>query len=338
MKLPNGYGSVYKLSGNRRKPFAARVTTGWTIDGKQEYKYIGYFSKRSEALTALAEYNQNPFDIDRKNITFAETYELWKEQTFPDLKKSSINNYKGGFKHCAAIHNKKMRELKTVHLQAIINNSNLALETLKHDKNLMNQVFKFAIENDIVFKNYASFVKIKKEKSESIRKVFTPEEVEALWQSDNPYAEVPLVLLYSGLRINELLTIEKKNVFLEERYMTGGLKSKAGKNRIIPIHNKIMPIIRRRFENCENYLFETKKKKILQYNYFNQNYWKQLMDELNLEHTTHDCRATFASKIDNTAANKTAVKRILGHSNSDITEHYIHKNIDDLLEAINLIE
>jgi len=29
MKMPNGYGSVYKLSGNRRKPWAARVTDGW---------------------------------------------------------------------------------------------------------------------------------------------------------------------------------------------------------------------------------------------------------------------------------------------------------------------
>lgn len=32
MKLPNGYGSVTKLSGNRRKPYLARVTLGWTTD------------------------------------------------------------------------------------------------------------------------------------------------------------------------------------------------------------------------------------------------------------------------------------------------------------------
>ena len=32
MKNPNGYGSVFKLTGNRRKPWCARVTVGWTDD------------------------------------------------------------------------------------------------------------------------------------------------------------------------------------------------------------------------------------------------------------------------------------------------------------------
>lgn len=338
MKLPNGYGSVHKLSGNRRKPFAVRVTRGWTQEGKQQYKYVGYYEKRAEALAALAEYNKNPFDIDRKNITFAETFELWKEQNFPNLSKASINNYKMGFKHCAAIHNKKLREVKTIHLQDIINKSTHALETLKHDRNLMNQVFKFGIENDIIEKNYVSFVKIKKEKSEPARKIFTAEEIEMLWNSDSPYTDYPLALLYSGLRINELLAIKKENVFLEERYMIGGSKSEAGKNRIIPIHKKILPIIERRYNNCENYLFETKKKRMLQYTYFNSVYWKKLMEELKLDHTSHDCRATFASKMDNTAANRLAVKRILGHADADITEHYIHKNVEDLIAAIDLLE
>ena len=32
MRLPNGYGGVVKLSGNRRRPYAARITTGWHIN------------------------------------------------------------------------------------------------------------------------------------------------------------------------------------------------------------------------------------------------------------------------------------------------------------------
>lgn len=338
MKMPNGYGSVHKLSGNRRKPFAARITVGWTGEGKQQYKYIGYFEKRIEAMQALANYNQNPFDIDKKNITFAEVYQLWSEQTFESLKKSSINNYKGGFKHCAALHNKKMREIKTAHLQDVISKSTLALETLKHDRNLMNQLFKFAIENDIIEKNYASFVKIKKEKSAPARTIFSEEEIAALWSSNDPNAEVPLVLLFSGLRINELFSIKKENVFLEERYMIGGSKTKAGTDRIIPLHKKIIPILERRYSSANEFLFESKQGKQVQYTYFNSVYWKKLMNELKMEHTTHDCRATFASKMDRTAANKTTIKRILGHSNNDITEHYVHKEIKDLLEAIDLLE
>ncbi len=30
MRMPNGYGGVSKLSGNRRKPFVARITDTYT--------------------------------------------------------------------------------------------------------------------------------------------------------------------------------------------------------------------------------------------------------------------------------------------------------------------
>ena len=32
MRLANGVGSVYKLSGNRRNPYIVRKTIGWEID------------------------------------------------------------------------------------------------------------------------------------------------------------------------------------------------------------------------------------------------------------------------------------------------------------------
>ena len=64
MRLPNGYGTVYKLSGNRRKPFMVRKTIGWSDEGKQLYKTIGYYETRKLALAALADYNANPYDID----------------------------------------------------------------------------------------------------------------------------------------------------------------------------------------------------------------------------------------------------------------------------------
>ena len=67
MRLPNGYGGVVKLSGNRRRPYAARITTGWHINditGKriQNYQILGYAPTRSEALQILARYNNYPID------------------------------------------------------------------------------------------------------------------------------------------------------------------------------------------------------------------------------------------------------------------------------------
>lgn len=62
MKNPNGYGSVINLGKGRRRPWAARVTTGLVYDEKkdkliQRYKYIGYADTRKEAHQILAEYN-----------------------------------------------------------------------------------------------------------------------------------------------------------------------------------------------------------------------------------------------------------------------------------------
>ena len=86
MKLPNGYGSVTKMSGKRRKPYAARITTAWTDGGKQVKKYIGYFKTRQEAIKALADYNENPFDLATKKITFAEVFERWQKVKYKDAK------------------------------------------------------------------------------------------------------------------------------------------------------------------------------------------------------------------------------------------------------------
>lgn len=53
MKLPNGYGSVVKLSGKRRKPWMVRKTTGYRIDPVKEkkvneYIIIGYAATKTE--------------------------------------------------------------------------------------------------------------------------------------------------------------------------------------------------------------------------------------------------------------------------------------------------
>ena len=48
MKLPNGYGSICKVKGNRRNGFIVRVTTGWDMDGKQIRKVLGFVSSQKE--------------------------------------------------------------------------------------------------------------------------------------------------------------------------------------------------------------------------------------------------------------------------------------------------
>ena len=79
MRRGNGEGSVIELSGKRRKPFAVRVTVGWTLEGKQKYKYVGYYEKKSEANKALREYLVNPYDLSTKNTTMLDVYKKWED-------------------------------------------------------------------------------------------------------------------------------------------------------------------------------------------------------------------------------------------------------------------
>lgn len=75
MRLPNGYGSVVKMSGKRRKPYMVRKTIGWHLDetkGRQiqDFQIIGYAETRAEGLRMLAEYNQNPYDVNVAKLPF----------------------------------------------------------------------------------------------------------------------------------------------------------------------------------------------------------------------------------------------------------------------------
>lgn len=57
MKLPNNFGSIVKLPGRRRQPWAVRKKIN------DHYKYLGYFINYEEALIFLSNYNQDPAAI-----------------------------------------------------------------------------------------------------------------------------------------------------------------------------------------------------------------------------------------------------------------------------------
>lgn len=340
MKNPNGYGSVYKLSGNRRKPWAVRVTTGWK-DGKQLYKMLGYYKTRPEAVLALAEYNRNPYDIDLQALTFAEVYEMWSKDHFKKVSKSRISTYRTVFKQSNELHNIPFKDIKLRHLQAQINNkSNLSRMTLRHHKNVYRQLFSYAMKHDFAEKNYAEYIELPQydTEREELHYNFTPTEINTLFnRSTEKDIDIILMLIYTGTRIMELLEIKTCNVNLKERYMIGGNKSIAGKNRIIPIHDKIFPFIENRMQQDNEYLIKPPRAKKYVYSNFRQKVWLPLMQNLSMEHTMHDTRHTCISMLDKAGINKITIQRIVGHSNKDVTEKYTHKDIPELLEAINRI-
>ena len=110
LKRGNGDGSIFKLSGKRKKPFAVRITIGFTIDGKQKYSYLGYYKTKTEAKKALNEYLTKPFNLEHKDFTFMNVFEEWSKTH--KLSDETFKAYKAVFNRCINLHKKVFREIK----------------------------------------------------------------------------------------------------------------------------------------------------------------------------------------------------------------------------------
>ena len=336
MRLPNSYGSIVKLSGKRRRPYAVRITTGWTDEGRQIQKYLSYHAKRSEAMAALAEYNKNPYELNNQSITFAEMYERWvsarRGGEVPRV-------YSLAYQHLKNLHQLPFVELRKRHIQTEIDNCKLSVSSLQHMKSLVSMIYKYAIDLELVTINQASGIELPTREKSTIHAPFTQEEIVILWNHTDDFADrIALVLIYTGLRPSELLTITTDHVFLKDRYMRGGLKTAASRNRIIPLADKILPFIRDMYSPDNEYLV-MQNGHGLTYSAF-KHYWlhSEPLQSLPNKHLPHDGRHTCATLLSNAEIDLKIIQMILGHRSHNITtEVYTHKTLDQLLVAINKI-
>lgn len=318
-----------------------RITTGWSDEGKQLYSYLGYYKTRPEAINALADYNNNPYDLDANKITFEQMYVKFIKEKAEKVSKYSMKGYQLGYKHSSSLYKVKFKDLRKSHLQSVIDNCDKSYSTKNMIKVLYNQMFKMAMENDLIQKDYSKFIEMPPKATSGKREPFDQKEIDMLWEHINEIEDLDtvLIMIYTGLRPSELLNLKLENIYLEDRYMIGGQKTKAGTDRIIPIHKKIHSLIKGRIDKREKYLITTKHNTQMTYSTYIQKRWKVFKDELKFDHKPHDCRHTFATLMDNSGANKIAIKRIMGHAVTDITDGvYTHKNLEELIKAIDKLD
>ena len=233
-----------------------------------------------------------------------------------------------------------MREVKAMQLQNSIDElvkRGLASSSLRGHKVTLVSVFKLAMKLDIIEKNYASFITIPKSKPVLERKIFTESEIQKLWDCvEIKEIDIVLILIFTGFRVSELLNLRKGNVDLENKYLKGGMKTKAGKNRIVPIHPKIFELIKKRYDKTDDYLFLNKRKRKMSYMSFYRRF-KKMMKMLNMKHTIHDTRHTFATLISEASHNQKAITEMIGHANISMTEKYWHTNLEKMRKEIEKI-
>lgn len=366
MKLPNGYGSVTKLSGNRRKPYLARVTLGWITDeqtGKtvQNRVSIGTFKTKKEALRALAEYGANPYDIQNNNLTLAELYQKWTEAYFPTLESnSSIRTITSAWKYCHALYGTRVKDLRARHIKGIIedgyviptNGKNVGQKiyaspgTKARIKSMFNLMMDYALEYELVDKNYARTFDLSndiiKEKEDATRGhiIFTDTEIQTLWDNVDSLHFVDWILIqcYMGWRPQELAILKIADVDLDNQYIVGGMKTSAGKKRTVPIHPRIKHLVQKNYDqavalgskNLFNDPLAVKGGMLITYDKYAGRFAK-IMTALNFreDHRPHDPRKTFITMAKKANVDEYVIKRLIGHHISDITEvTYTERDIE----------
>lgn len=338
MRLPNGYGSVYKMSGKRRRPYAAVIVCGWDDDGKPQRKYLGYYATKKDALAALANYNAKPYKIEDHGITLAALWERWKEYR-KERGKSVPRSYDAAFKRLKPLHDKPFIDITTLQLQSIIDACD-KIPSARIIKVLANLLYKYAAVLDVTTENRASVLETPSIKKSTIHKPYTHDEMRELWQNlDDKAACFALITCYTGMRPGELLQMKTKDVHLDERYMVGGIKTVNGKNRRIPIAKKILPLVKRIYSDDREYFFtRADGRPYASSSTIRKGFWAASPVPAIQHHLPHDGRHTCATALDDANIRRSTIQLILGHSSQEIEERvYTHKTIQQLLDAVDSI-
>lgn len=370
-RLPNGFGQISEIRGeNLRKPFRAMVSVGKKPDGRPICKPLkpeAYFSTYNEAYAALIEYNKNPYDLGPQ-LTVKEVYEKWSEEYIKTLKTpASFQNMASAWLYCSELYDMRICDVRVRHIKGCMENGTATIrgETRKltangkiRVKSLFNHLLDYAVEYELVDRNYAKSFEVSNDIKDTTRRErkghipYTDEEMHILWDNVDrlAYVDVILIQCYSGWRPQELGLIELENVDLVNWTFSGGLKTKAGINRLVPIHSRIRPLVERRYKEAtalgSRYLINcTEKYSNRSSMTFVYNKYQTRLDtlkkqlQINPEHRCHDGRVHFVTQAKKYGVDEYAIKYMVGHAITDITERvYTKREIDWLVREIEKIE
>jgi len=368
-RLPNGFGQISEIKNrNLRNPFRAMVTVGKTPEGKPICKPLkpeSYFATYNDAYAALVEYNKNPYDLE-PSITMQELYDKW----LPEYEKTvkSTKSVTSAWAYCSAVYKMRVMDIRARHVKGCMEEGVAIIRgkeqhpsaTVKNQiKSLFNMMLDYALEYELVDRNYSRTFNLTEETVKEIQSVkkehiaFTDEEMDLLWAniSSKQGIDIMLIQCYSGWRPQELGLLELKDVDLENWTFRGGMKTDAGENRVVPIHSCIQDLVLRKYQEAEAlgspYLLNwtdpnNRNKKNLKLTYARyQKAFERIRDELKLNpnHRPHDGRTHFVTMAKRYGVDEYAIKYMVGHKISDITEKvYTRREFAWLREEIEKIK
>lgn len=323
IKRANGTGTICKLAGNRRRPYAVKITLGYTEEGRLQYKYLSYHRTRTEAEKALNRYVEDPYTMSKYTLKelFEEYIEIQEQQNKAD---STIRNHKAAFAHMKPLWDMRMPDIDRQELQKFYMKLNVTPSIIGNIRRTMKSLIKYAIKLDIMPLSMLDVHNVldltpTKAGVKHEHTLITKEERAALWKrSDEEFVRVILFYIYTGLRYSELYNLQPEDLY-EDHLIIRQAKTEAGK-REVPIANFIRNLLPLPEIPC--------------YSVFNVEFHAVLP-----KHKPHDTRHTFVTMLTELDTDQRVIQSIVGHARKrSVTEIYTHITLEKKLEAVNALE
>lgn len=362
-KRGNGEGTVYKRSDVKSTPWVALTPARMDELGRMKPEKIGSYATEQEARDALMDFKAHP--ISRLSATVEDIYQEWLPIGTTGRTHHTLQIYQAAYKKLWSIKKRKFRDIRTADLQRIIDyykeehleldengkmildksgkpkkKDGLAFPTLSSIVTLLGCMYSYAIQNDIVIKDYSNFI-ILPPKPAPKKDYFTDIEFKKIENAVGivPYADYIYIMCYTGHRVDEFMKLDAQHYDSKNKLLLGGNKTTAGKNKIVPVHPKIQPLVDECLARGGETLFCNKATgRPFHYEAFRAEYDKALKTIGVRPLTPHATRRTFATRCDEFGVSKSDIRALMGHSGEDIDDrHYINKTVERLQKAISQI-
>ena len=186
------------------------------------------------------------------------------------------------------------------------------------------------------FQKYIRFLSMKWEFEQIMKKV-----------TSSLLKDVFIALFYTGMRAGELVNLKWSDIDLPLKTITirntKEFSTKGKKDRSIPINDKLLPVLQKRFPKvinikCQQYVFERIIGVKLSINYLSKRFKKAVRaSKLNEQIHLHSLRHSFASNLVQKGVSLYVVKELLGHEDLKTTQIYSHLQQQNLIDAVNLL-